>query len=65
MTWEYKTMKVEGTGAFVGGNVEEAQLEQRMNELGAQGWEACTAFSTAMQGGSTRYMIVIFKRPKS
>jgi hypothetical protein len=65
MKWEYKTIKLEGKGVLIGGNVDQAQLDQQLNELGAQGWEACTAFSTAMFAGPTRYMVVIFKRPKS
>ncbi len=65
MKWEYKTIKLEGKGVLIGGNVDQAPLDQKMNELGAQGWEACAAFSTATILGITRYMVVIFKRPKS
>ena len=65
MKWEYKTIKLESQGLLIGGNVDQAQLAQEMNELGAQGWEACAAFSTATILGITRYMVVLFKRPKS
>ncbi len=65
MKWEYKTIKLPSPGLLIGGNIDQAQLDQNLNELGAQGWEACAAFSTATILGITRYMVVIFKRPKS
>jgi hypothetical protein len=64
MKWEYKTIKLEATG-FMGGKIDEAQLDRRMNELGAQGWELGAAFDTDVSGGGTRDVVVIFKRPKN
>ncbi len=65
MNWEYKTVKLQATGVLLGGKVDQAQLDLKINELGAQGWELCTALSAAMFSGPTRDMVLIFKRPKS
>jgi len=64
MKWEYKTIKLGATG-FMGGKVDEAQLDRIMNEIGAQGWELGAAFDTDVSGGGTRDVVVIFKRPKN
>jgi len=37
MIWEYKTIKLAATG-WVGGKINELQLDQMMNDLGQQGW---------------------------
>ena len=64
MKWEYQTIKLRATG-WLGGKFEEAQLDRTMNELGAQGWELGAAFDTNEAYGSTRDVVIIFKRPKS
>ena len=64
MKWEYKTLKLQAKG-WMGGKVDEAQLDRTMNELGSQGWELAAAFDTDVAGGGTRDVLVIFKRPKS
>jgi hypothetical protein len=64
MKWEYKTVQLGATG-LMGGEVDEAQLDRMMNELGAQGWELGAAFDTGAAGGGTRDVVVIFKRPKN
>jgi hypothetical protein len=63
MKWEYQTIKLAATG-FMGGKVNESQLDQKMNELGAQGWELAAAFDTDIAGGGTRDVVVIFKRAR-
>jgi hypothetical protein len=64
MKWEYKTLKIETTGFFFGGDLDEESLDATMNELGGLGWELVSAFDTSssMQGKS-RYVVAIFKRP--
>ena len=57
-----KTIKLRATG-LLGGKLDEAQLDRAMNELGQQGWELTTAFDTNEAYGSTRDVVVLFKRP--
>jgi len=61
MTWEYQTIKLRAKG-LLGGKTDEVQLDAMMNELGAQGWELAAAFDTNEAYGSTRDVVVIFKR---
>jgi hypothetical protein len=59
--WEYKTLKL-GTKGFLGGKLDEVELETKMNELGKDGWELVSAFDTNQSHGETRDVIVMFKR---
>ena len=63
MKWEYKTVKLKAKG-LLGGKFEEAELDATMNDLGLDGWELAAAFDTSQSYGSTRDVVVIFKRPK-
>jgi len=63
MIWEYKTIKLAATG-WVGGKINELQLDQMMNDLGQQGWELAAALDTNEAYGETRDVVVIFKRSK-
>jgi hypothetical protein len=63
MKWEYKTIKLKAKG-LIGGKTDEVKLDAMMNELGAQGWEIAAAFDTNEAYGSTRDVLVIFKRQK-
>lgn len=65
MKWEYRTIKLAGTGYWLGGKIDEAKLDQMMNDLGAQGWELASAFDTNEAYGNTRDVVVIFKRQKA
>ncbi len=58
MKWDYKTLKQPAKG-FLGGKIEEAQLEMSMNALGSDGWELVTSFVTA---DVTKDAILLFKR---
>ena len=64
MKWEYKTIKVDTKG-FVGGKFDEANLDQVLNALGENGWELVSAFDTNAEGGASRHVIGILKRPKT
>lgn len=64
MIWEYKTVKLRTTG-FIGGKLDETKLDATMNQLGREGWELTAAFDTNEAYGSTRDVVVIFKRAKS
>ena len=63
MRWEYKTVKLKAKG-LLGGKVDESQLDAMMNELGREGWELAAAFDTNKDYGSTRDVVVLFKRPR-
>ena len=65
MKWEYRTIKLAATGFWMGGKIDEAKLDQMMTDLGTQGWELASAFDTNEAYGSTRDVVVIFKRPKA
>jgi len=61
MTWEYKVVTL-GTGGFFGGKVEVPHLEALMNNLGRDGWELGSAFSTNEGYGKSRDVVLLFKR---
>ena len=61
MKWEYKTVKLATTG-LMGGKLDEASLDAMMNDLGREEWELVAAFDTNQAYGSTRDVVVIFKR---
>ena len=61
-TWEYMTIML-GAGGFFGGSVSGDTLTEKLNELGANGWELVTAFDTNMLQGRTRDVVAVLKRP--
>ncbi|MEM6966533.1 MAG: DUF4177 domain-containing protein [Bacteroidota bacterium] len=64
--FEYKTLKFDISGGFfsVGGKVDIVQLDKQLAELGELGWELVNTFDTAMYQGSSRELILIFKKEK-
>ena len=62
--WEYRTIKLETTGWFVGGKLDEVKLDEHMNALGRDGWELVSAFDTNQAHGASREVIVMFKRER-
>jgi hypothetical protein len=64
MHWEYRIVKIPATGGFLGGKFDEASLDARLNELGATGWEAISAFVTHLGYGQSRDVVVVLKRSK-
>ena len=64
MKWEYKTIKTDTEGFLVGGKFDQDSFEQVLNGLGEQGWELVSVFDTNMEGGKSRHVIAILKRPK-
>lgn len=58
MRWEYKVMHIDA-GGFVGSKaINEPALEQKLNQLGGQGWELVAA--QQLSGSSTT--LFLFKR---
>ncbi len=62
--WEYKTVKISAGKGFFGGKFNEMELNNSLNENGEQGWELVSTFVTNQAEGSSRDIVVIFKRPK-
>ena len=63
MQWEYRSYKHSTTG-WMGGKIDEQEVDQALNRYGADGWELVSAFDTNMSHGETRFVIFVFKRPK-
>ncbi len=59
--WEFKSVKFETKG-FLGGKLELNDFDNRLNELGQQGWELVSTFTTNQGQGYTRDVIGTFKR---
>ncbi len=62
--WEYKTIKFKTSGFFSGGNLDQQEFEESLNELGFQGWELVSAVDTNKIHGTSNYIIAIFKRAR-
>ena len=62
MRWEYRTIMLRAGGVLFGGAVDGQELTDRLNELGAEGWELVTAFDTNMARGRTRDVLAVLKR---
>lgn len=60
--FEYKVLDIPAKG-FFGGKINYQQLADKLNELGAQGWELITSTDTNMWEGASRGIILILKRP--
>ena len=60
--WEYKSVKLRLRG-FLGGKIDQEELERMLNDCGAEGWELVSALSTALYQGRTQDAALIFKRP--
>ena len=61
--WSYEVIKIEATGFFVGGNVDEDEIRAEMNRLGREGWELATSVETNANQGASKYILLLFKRP--
>jgi len=64
MKWEYKTVKFR-TAGFMGGKIDDEQLNNEMNRWGTQGWELVSSFSTSQSFGESRDIVLIFKKSKN
>lgn len=46
-----------------GGKLDGNAFTEKLNELGAEGWELVSVFDTNMGHGQTRDVVAVFKRP--
>jgi hypothetical protein len=65
MKWEYLTVKFATSGWFLGGILDGQKFNDRLNQLGAQGWELVSVFDTNMAEGQTRDVVAVLKRPST
>lgn len=63
MKWEYRTVVFEVSGWFIGGKLDGQAFNNRLNQLGEQGWELVSVFDTNFTQGGTRDVIAVLKRP--
>ncbi len=62
--WEYMTLVLPAKGFFLGGGkIDGRMLNDRLNELGREGWELVNVFDTNMDAGKTRDVFAFLKRP--
>ncbi|HYG36423.1 MAG TPA: DUF4177 domain-containing protein, partial [Clostridia bacterium] len=54
MKWEYRTVMFEASRWFLGGQIDGQKFNDRLNELGEEGWELVNAFDTNFTNGGTR-----------
>jgi hypothetical protein len=60
--WEYEVLKLE-PGGLLGDKMDDDEMKELLNRLGADGWELVSAFDTNYGEGATREVIMLLKRP--
>jgi hypothetical protein len=63
MKWEYRTLLWDARKGLLGGKLDRGGLESQLNVWGEEGWELVSASATTREGGSTRDILLILKRP--
>ena len=64
MRFEYITFKIAASGWLAGGDLDGDAFNERLNDLGAEGWELVSVFDTNMGHGRTRDVVAVLKRPR-
>lgn len=60
--WEYRTVKFFAQGAFDAGRINDVELENTLNELGARGWELVSILPGTRANGELWDFVAILKR---
>ena len=60
--WEYLLYKTKPEG-WLHDSVHEDSIEQVLNNLGQQGWEAASTLETHVGEGRTKDIVILMKRP--
>jgi hypothetical protein len=60
--FEYKVMKFKPKSSFFGGSFDNDEINKKINILGQQGWELITSENIAEVFGSTKEILMTFKR---
>ncbi|MBA4064618.1 MAG: DUF4177 domain-containing protein [Isosphaera sp.] len=65
MKWEYRTVMIaaEGNWFGTGVNLDGRVFNDKLNELGEDGWELVSVFDTNKLQGRTQDVVAVFKRP--
>ena len=63
--WEYMILDVGVSGFWLDPNLDGNALTAKLNELGAEGWEALGLTDMSMQQGRTKDLVIILKRQSS
>lgn len=59
--WEYRSLAIK-TWGWDGGRMDTEAFDDELNELGADGWELVSCFSTTRGYGKTREVVSVLKR---
>ena len=62
--FEYRILEVEAVGFWSGGKVDSQEIVIKLNELGEEGWELTSSFSTNKYQGQSRAAILVLKRER-
>jgi Domain of unknown function (DUF4177) len=60
--WEYKTVRLTTKG-LLGGVLDTEDFDQKLNELGSNGWEMISTYTNVIYG-SSRDVVAVFKRQR-
>jgi hypothetical protein len=60
--WEYLTFVLE-TGFFSNGRMDAEKFQEKLDELGREGWELVSVFDTNAHHGATAQVVAVLKRP--
>jgi hypothetical protein len=62
MKWEYMSVMFSTAGYFVSGELDGNAFTERLDLLGAEGWELVSVFATN-DHGNTIEVVAVLKRP--
>lgn len=60
--WSYRVVEFDPKSSFMGGKIDRQYIEDQLNELGKQGWEIISNFTTNEGYGSTKKIVYTLKR---
>ncbi|NJM54235.1 MAG: DUF4177 domain-containing protein [Blastocatellia bacterium] len=65
MKWEYKTVKMVVSSFWSGVDLDTEKADEFINQFGKEGWELVSAFDLNEGYGSSKEVVLIFKRPSA
>ncbi|MFA6174793.1 MAG: DUF4177 domain-containing protein [Kiritimatiellales bacterium] len=63
-TWEYKTIKVPFSGGWGSPILDWTMFDTVLNQLGSDGWELVSVFTSNLENGRSGEAIAVFKRAR-
>ncbi len=60
--WKYKVLEFNPTRSLMAARIDKKSIEDELNELGKQGWEVVSGFTTADGHGNTKKIVYTLKR---